>query len=131
MKQSFLYCCFFAMSLAALANFPSYSQELFSKDQRQLVLETIDNTCADSWCEGDYDFEFVDFYCNRINNVCNLSFYFINTDNDLEKKSNLQLCTFGNITNIDQIIDNSQRLSESFYELLDTCISDRESMITI
>ena len=129
MKKHLLYTLFFFFLVATSTIFPSYSQELFSNEQRQLVLETIDNVCGDSWCEGDYNFEFVDFSCTRIKNSCDLSFYFINTDNDLEKKSQLQLCHFDNITKFEQVIDPSQDLNNRFYELLDACISDREEDI--
>jgi hypothetical protein len=115
--------------LASVITFPIYSTELITKDQRQLVLEIIDNTCADSWCEGDFNFEFLEFSCNRINTLCDLKFYFINTDNDREIKSQIQLCHFDNITKLEQILDNNQRLNDNFYELLDTCISDREGLL--
>jgi hypothetical protein len=126
MKTHLIFYSFCFTIIIFLTNIPTYSAELFSKNQRQLILETIDNTCADSWCEGDYNFEFVDFSCSRTNNICDLNFYFINNDNDLEIKSKLQFCHFANIIKIEQIIDKSQELNNLFYEALDACISGHE-----
>jgi hypothetical protein len=129
MKKYLLTSFIFASFISTLIIVPSHSQEPFSKDQRQLVIETIDNTCADSWCEGDYNFEFTEFSCIKTNHVCELKFYFINTYNKIEKKSQLQLCHFANIFEIEQIIDKSQELNNHFYELLDACISERAGSI--
>jgi hypothetical protein len=126
MKRHLIFSSFIIFLINSSTTFPSYSNELFSYEKRQEIIETIDNTCADSWCEGDYNFEFVDFVCNKPESTCDLSFYFINTDNDMEKKSQLQICHFSNITKIEQILDNEKTITDHFYEELDSCISERE-----
>lgn len=131
MKNRLILSSFFLSMIIFFITIPSYSNELFSKELRQLVIESIDNACADSWCEGDYNYEFKSFNCVKSSQVCILKFYFINTENDLEKKSKLQFCHFSNITQFEQIIDKSQELNNHFYDLLDTCISEREKLVKL
>ena len=109
----------------------SCSGESLTKEQRNQIVNVIDNTCADSWCEGDYDFDFISFKCHESDKSCDLNFRFINTDGDIEKKSSIQNCHFFNITKLEQILEGDKRLNVDFYESLDACISNLESMLLI
>jgi hypothetical protein len=105
----------------------SCSGKSLTQDQRNQIVNVIDNTCADSWCEGDYDFDFIDFKCHESDKSCDLVFRFINTDADVEKKSSLQNCHFLNITKLEQVLVNYNMLNVDFYETLDACISNLEN----
>ncbi|MBC7540204.1 MAG: hypothetical protein H7281_15370 [Bacteriovorax sp.] len=103
--------CLFSSVLLVIvfATAMSFSNELFTQEERIIILNVIDNVCADSWCEGDYDYEFLDFVCNSNNESCDLVFLFINTDDEIEIKSTLQNCHFLNITNLAQVIEGKDR----------------------
>lgn len=108
--------------------FANSSEEIFTEVQRQEIVGAIDNICADTWCEGDYNFEFIDFNCNKLDNTCKLSFHFIKTeDNDDQTYSPLQICHFENIKSIKQIKRERDTLTDKFYEEVSDCITDLES----
>lgn len=43
-------------------------------EQSQTVLKLLDDTCADSWCEGDYDWHFPKVICHFAGQSCTLTF---------------------------------------------------------
>ena len=75
----------------ALSFILSTSRESLTRDQRDQVINVIDNTFADSWCEDDYFFDFIDFSCHKTDKSCVLNFRFINTDNVIEKNQRCRL----------------------------------------
>lgn len=121
------------LTMAVLSSstlFANSSTELFTVHQRKEVLRAIDNICADSWCEGDYNFNFKDLNCNKLTKSCELNFNFISTDdNNVEKYSALQTCQFKNITKFDQLMDSKFSLNDEFYDLVNNCISEKEDNI--
>lgn len=123
MKSIIIICSFF-ISSALFAE----SEEIFSKPQNQKIVEAIDNICADSWCEGNYNYEFTSFSCDKSVHTCNLSFYFINTETEdgISVYSPLQICSFSNIMNLKQILTRTNSLNDNFYSELDMCISALE-----
>src|SRR5689334_6137560 len=40
--------------------------------QAKTVLHLIDNTCGDTWCDGDFDFGFKKIVCQPTRNSCTL-----------------------------------------------------------
>jgi hypothetical protein len=115
-------CLFSSVLFAVLfSSVLSYSNELFTKEERIRILNVIDNTCADSWCEGDFDYDFIDFRCKKGSDYCNLTLYLID---DTGKRSSLQTCSFFNITRIVQVLDSKETLNNNFYELLDACLGN-------
>lgn len=105
-------------------------KDILSPSEKTQVLRFIDNTCSDSWCEGDYDFKFTKFNCNKSLETCELNFFFIKRDENEKKTfSKLQTCQFKNIKSFDQIIDNEWSLNENFYLELTDCISNLEDSI--
>ena len=49
-----------------------------------VVLREIDNICADTWCEGDFDYNFSSVSCDSTKGICNLDFEYIYYDWDTE-----------------------------------------------
>lgn len=43
-----------------------------TREQERVVLNAIDDLCGDTWCEGDYGFEFRDFSCDAKRASCTL-----------------------------------------------------------
>ena len=104
-----------------------FSQILTEKDKTE-ILEIIDRVCADSWCSGDYEYKFSKFSCNDNSSKCILSFKIIDRDaKPGEVKSRNRRCIFKDITSREKIFTGVS-LSEEFYDQLNYCVSNRESM---
>ena len=100
--------------------FANESKEIFSGNQREDIIHSIDVICGDTWCEGDYNFKFTDFSCNKLTAKCELSFHFIKSDKENEELlSPLQVCRFQNIMDIKQIKESKFSLNSNFYDLKD------------
>jgi hypothetical protein len=136
-KLLFTSCLLTTLALSAFAeeipedNSYGENRDLFSLSQRQVILETIDKTCGDSWCEGDYDFSFKNFSCSNKTFVCELSFQFIKRDEETNAGtfSKMQYCHFKNIHDFNQIMENEYALNSYFYESLTECITKKENTI--
>lgn len=66
-----------ALLLSALVLLPTASASAAgppgpTRAQERLVLDAIDDLCGDTWCEGDYAFEFRDFSCDAKRASCTL-----------------------------------------------------------
>ena len=106
------------------------SKELLTVTQRDEVIRTIDNACGDSWCEGDYNFKFSDFNCDKATSTCDLSFNFIKNDKETnEVYSPLKICHIHNITDFKQIKESKFSLNQNFYDELSNCISTLEQTV--
>jgi hypothetical protein len=105
--------------------------ELLSARERSDILRSIDDVCGDTWCEGDYNFKFENIRCNKLDKTCDLSFYFIksNDDNTVETFSTLQTCHFLNISSIKQLRSHRYSLNTHFYDELTECIGVLEHQV--
>jgi hypothetical protein len=130
LTASFLFSLFFTTNL-----FASNVRDLLSVQERKIVVHAIDNICGDTWCEGEYNFKFNDFTCDKMTHACELNFLFIKSDegrNDnrkVETFSPVQTCIFKNIMNFNDVMENQYSLNEKFYESLSDCISNKEGGI--
>ena len=101
---------------------------------RSKLIFSIDNICGDTWCEGDYDFKFNQFACNKKSSECELTFQFIERSDDKTVKEDLysekQVCHFDNIKSFDQLMDGEFSLNQDFYDQVSNCISEREASVT-
>ncbi|PIK15778.1 hypothetical protein [Halobacteriovorax sp. JY17] len=124
--------------LATLLTFSnSYAENFLTESQADTVLESIDNICGDTWCEGDFNFSFNEITCSSETNSCDLSFEFINevydyeTDQVIVEERASVTCTLTGVTGYEYMIDTSSRwnhLGHSFYEKVTDCISDKEEI---
>jgi hypothetical protein len=97
----------------------------FSEAQLSEALTAIDNICGDTWCEGEYNFEFHTIECS--DNRCTVDMTLFSETESFEGS-----CTVENINSISDVIVVEERykwvdLSESFYEELSECISNLET----
>lgn len=128
MKSIFVFLILFTSSTLLAGS--RVSTELFTEKQTSEIIQAIDNICADTWCEGDYNFEFIDFSCNKSVHTCDLTFHFIETDDDnVQTYSALQTCHFTNITKFKQIKQSKNSLNHNFYEELTDCITTLEDQL--
>ena len=115
-----------SIPLANATQSQPFLQILNEKDKDE-VIEIIDRTCADSWCSGDYEYKFSRFSCNDNTAVCVLSFKIIDRDaGPGERQARNKRCIFKNIISKEKIFAGAT-LTESFYDQLNYCISNRES----
>ena len=129
MKKYILIVSLFITSIAT-SLYANETNEIFSLMERKEILRSIDNVCGDTWCEGDYNFKFKNFSCNKLTKSCYVSFHFIKSDEQsLETYSPIQICHFNNITSIKQVQESKMELNEHFYEELTSCIENLESKV--
>jgi hypothetical protein len=50
----------------------AWTRNALTRTQEMVVLKTIDNACADTWCEGDHDFAFRRLSCSWDTATCTL-----------------------------------------------------------
>ncbi len=104
--------------------------ELFTPEQNTTILRTIDNVCGDTWCEGDYNFKFITFSCEKEMSTCHLNFRFIKSENDEDQiLSPIQVCHFKNIKSYDQVMEGHHSLNGDFLDRISDCISNKESSV--
>ncbi len=109
--------------------------------QQSAILTTIDELCEDNWCQGDYDFNFLQFHCDKDNHSCRLDLQlkYIIWDNDYQtpvfESTYRAHCDFTPIYSINDIIFNNNfyshpsptlELTDTFYQQLDDCIERSE-----
>ena len=105
----------------------SYAQPQSKND---LALELIDNICGDTWCEGDFNFEFSEFELNAKKAEAKISFKLISDWGERPRFFETE-CTVENINSMDDVIGSYRgrpELNNHFYEELSLCISDKEEI---
>lgn len=116
--------------LIADTAFSKGADDLFTSTQKNDILRQIDNVCADTWCEGDYNFKFNEFTCDKERKTCELNFQFIKyDDNNTEILSSIKFCHFEKIKSYRQLMESKHQLNENFYDDLSDCISDLEGSL--
>lgn len=120
------------LSLVLLLSFTSLASETFlTEEQSYEVITEIDNICGDTWCEGDFNFEFESIECSLISG-CKLSMTLWDgyEERDDVKKTYSGSCVVAGFSNYNQMIEISengwQQLSYDFYEAVSDCVSDVE-----
>jgi len=73
------------IAMIALAGFNASANRpvlVLDKAEQKTVLTAINNICGDTWCEGDYNFDFQSFACfaNADGTNCELNFVIIDTE---------------------------------------------------
>jgi hypothetical protein len=118
------------LMFSQISNAFASEDQIFTPKERKNILKVIDTICADSWCEGDYDFKFLDLYCAKKTHRCDLTFQFIKTeDENHQVKSPVQTCSISNIKGIESVLSNEDMLNNDFYDELSECILSKEQTI--
>lgn len=119
-----------SLLVATSTTFASTTTELFSTAERKEVVRAIDDVCGDTWCEGEYNFKFNDFTCDKNTHTCELNFQFIRSDNaEVETFSPVQVCRFEHIKEFNQVMDTKYSLAPNFYDSVSDCIAEKEDKI--
>ena len=105
-------------------------QEL-SPTQEKIALKLIDDICGDTWCEGDYNFDFRALTCDSRQMTCTLRFQMFPWDTVASGSSAYsRSCETTGFSGFDSLVATSpngyQSLVPSFYDALTTCIGNLE-----
>ncbi|MDD4976755.1 MAG: hypothetical protein PHY93_20535 [Bacteriovorax sp.] len=100
-------------------------EELFSPQENARVYNAINYICGDIWCEGYYEYKFLDLSCDKNGHQCDLSFKFIESINDRQViYSPVQVCHIDEIYSLDQMIKEDDYLQFEFIDKLSDCFGD-------
>jgi hypothetical protein len=100
-------------------------EELFSPQENAKVLNAVDFICGDIWCEGYYDYKFLNLSCDKNSHQCELEFQFIESIDDSQKfYSPVQVCQIDGIYSLDQIIKDHDSLKFEFVDKLSNCFDN-------
>ncbi len=118
----------FQVSLSFASDTNSFLKIISDEDKVE-ILSTIDRVCADSWCSGDYEYQFSNFSCNDNTSTCTLTFKIIDRDSGpTEAHLRNKKCIFKGITSKEKII-SGVTLNQKFYDQLNYCVTDRETRL--
>lgn len=137
--------------LATLLSISAYSNDLSRHDAEKWANE-IDNICGDTWCEGEFDWNFYDAKCDFESGICTMemalmeslyemdelyitemrSFPGVDVDldhNDEEVNVYYGICTMTGMKSIDDVLD-AQRTSYSdkSYDMITDCVTELEEV---
>ncbi len=98
----------------------------------KLKLETIDNICGDTWCEGEYDYIFEGIY-QESKNIWYLKYITINRlfkkGGGYTEKYFFYACELVNIVHSDWINNGKPEISTNIMNQIDDCMDEAESNI--
>lgn len=113
-----------------------FAADFLSVGERKLILKEIDSICGDTWCEGDLEFNFSEFYCDKESRSCKLELTSWIRSEEADTKVD-RSCTFNEIVSFSQLIDiknyvddegkifSSADLNDDFYlNLTEHCVYD-------
>jgi hypothetical protein len=103
------------------------NEEKFSNYENQLILQAVDNACGDSWCEGPYMYEFLQFNCLIEKNICQINFR-ATEDQQSFLEGSCELSPA--YKSLDDFIDNEIEgvwPTLKFYDFISECLSEWES----
>jgi hypothetical protein len=103
-------------------------------DQAKTVLRVIDNTCGDTWCDGDFDFRFKKIVCQPARNSCTmLTFDTYPAFSDQKPSYYWRSCRMVGFSKYEDLINTAptgyQSLTEGFYDAVSDCIQKIEGSI--
>jgi|GEM_PF-5254316 len=111
----------FGMSTMARAD------DLRDREEKR-VLFAIDQVCADTWCEGDYNFQFRSFTCNFTLGSCVMKYRtspWPSREGEKPRWSLDQTCVIRNVGALDQVIrvqGQRDELVDEVYEQITECV---------
>jgi hypothetical protein len=108
------------------------ADDLCRREEKK-ILFAIDQICGDTWCEGDYNFQFRKIRCNFTMGTCALEFRTApwKSGNDEEYDwSKSKVCVIRNVNSMDQLISTDRPTAElrnDPYEQITACIDHLEA----
>ncbi len=102
--------------------------------QAKIVLQKIDDTCGDTWCDGDFDFAFKKIVCQPSRGSCTLTtFDTYPAFSDLKPSYYWRSCRILGFSHFAELISTAangyQTLTPEFYDGVSACITKIEASI--
>jgi len=115
--------------LVLLVSLKCLSVYSYGHDELVTALRVINNTCADTWCEGEFDFEFHSISTNDVqkNAVVELSLMTKWKGGQLTYKTHCDIDNIERGTDIYSSTTYGYKLKEEFFNALNLCISIKEN----
>ena len=117
---------------------------IISPSDERNILNSLSSTCGDTWCEGDFAFDFQALDCSPdSSSSCHVDFVMTSSQtlNEIPTPTSKVTpvvrmrhsvsCEFTNIQSLSQIVKNKRtwELNESFYDALSLCIEALEKSL--
>lgn len=110
-----------------------------SEKQESIVLTSIDNICGDTWCEGDFNFDFYSLECSAETNSCTLEADLIEytySGDDYSDEKEIRYpskCTIEGYSSFDSMLEDKDTrwpdLAWDFYEAVTDCVTTMEEAV--
>jgi hypothetical protein len=107
---------------------PAKADDLCRRDEKR-VLFAIDQICGDTWCEGDYNFQFRKIRCNFTLGTCALEFRTAPWKSGEDQDYNWgksKFCVIRDVNSMDQLISTDRptaELKDAPYEQITECMN--------
>ncbi len=104
--------------------------DVLTPTEQRGLLDAIDRICGDTWCEGDFDFAFHAFTCQKSERSCDLKLEYVWSQEDGPSVRVPYTCVFEEIATKAQILtEEGGRLTytDDLYDRITECLSDGEA----
>jgi len=144
MKSIWIVLALFAgMAVQAHAS-DSLTRDFLSSAQKKTLLSLIDQTCADTWCEGDYNFSFDAVRCDSQAKICTIRFKMREDDAWQKRYKKVQQtnrfvskisntheveCTIRNLSQASDLMAADNALNDNFYDAFNDCVGSLEDRL--
>jgi hypothetical protein len=100
--------------------------------QADEIIQVMNNVCGDTWCEGDYEFDFKTINCSAATQTCEIQLAVIDPTAAPVNGSLVpvaeEICNLENVKRYYDIVARGE-LRSHVYEQLNGCISDIEGKL--
>jgi hypothetical protein len=118
----------FLCALLALADFTAYAAPILNEDQQFELLQSIDNICGDTWCEGDTNWSFDAIACDtKAGCTLNLTMKPYDFSDDIRLADRPLSCALPDFTHLSDIVEITQsglQYTPELFEAVGDCIYD-------
>ncbi len=101
----------------------SFGKDFLKKAQKDIILKEIDSICADTWCAGDYNFNFKSIQCDDTKAICQVNYEMFIWEQD-EAKLSLN-CLIRPVKKFSDMVKKAgayYSIQEKFYDKMTTCL---------
>lgn len=105
--------------------------------QAKLVVDELNDVCGDTWCEGDYSWDFSKIVCDFGKKTCTFTVKITDPGTDDSTKDDKvywRSCKVAGVPGFTSMIDTAangyQSLNETFYDKIDACVGKLEQGVS-
>ncbi len=105
----------------------SFAKDFLKADQKNIILKEIDSICADTWCAGDYNYNFLSLKCDDTKATCQLNYELISWESEDAKLSlNCKIKPLKKFSDMATKTKQFHYLTDEFYKMLTDCFEINE-----